>query len=123
MPEAKTIQIIFLGENYVFLYGLNETNQLVFRTSTNVSVLHEEPFTINNNMIVCERFFFPAFFLARMIKPANINDNEQTATQGTNKVPNQKDGTIQPDANTSRKQTRWSFFRRIKGVKGTKTPR
>ena len=60
--------MIFLGDAYLFLYGMNEKNEVVFRTSRNVQMLQNEPFVIDGGMVYTNLYHFPAAFLARFYK-------------------------------------------------------
>jgi len=64
----KTIQMIFLGDAYLFLYGMNEKKEVVFRTSRNIKMLQNEPFVIDGGMLYTNLYHFPAAFLARFIE-------------------------------------------------------
>ena len=64
----KTIQMIFLGDAYLFLYGMNEKKEIVFRSSRNIKMLQNEPFTIDGGMLYTNLYHFPAAFLARFMK-------------------------------------------------------
>ena len=64
----KTIQMIFLGDAYLFLYGINEKKEVVFRTSRNIKMLQNESFTIDGGVLYTNLYHFPAAFLARFIK-------------------------------------------------------
>jgi hypothetical protein len=63
----KLIQLIFLGEEYLFLYGINDKREVVFRTSRNIKMLQNETFTIDGGMIYTNLYHFPVAFLERLL--------------------------------------------------------
>jgi len=60
--------MIFLGDAYLFLYGMNDKKEVVFRTSRNIQLLQNEVFTIDGGMVYTNLYHFPVAFLARFYK-------------------------------------------------------
>ena len=62
------IQMIYTGDdNYIFLKGFNEKDELVFRTSRMPKYLQNEKIIIDKDMVYTNLYHFPTYFLRHLI--------------------------------------------------------
>ena len=68
------IQMIRVSDdNSLFIYGLNEAGELVFRTTHNINLLRNEPIYIHQNKVYVGVYDFDKQLLEKVIK-----SNEKT---------------------------------------------
>jgi len=60
------IQMINTGEHYLFLYGLNTKNEIVFRSSQNFRYLQNDVYTIKDDMCYVSFYNFNKGYLDRL---------------------------------------------------------
>ena len=61
---GKSIRMVWTSpDNCLFLYGINDKEELVFRTSRNIKRLQIENFTIDNDKCYLNSYFFHVGFL------------------------------------------------------------
>jgi len=70
---GKVIQMIKTSEdNSLFIYGLNDKEELIFRASRNPAQLQNEKIVIEKGMVYTNLYFFPVLFLEKV-----INENKE----------------------------------------------
>jgi hypothetical protein len=66
---GAVVQMIQITEDdSLFLYGVNDKNELIFRTTHNPALLRNEPFIVKKHMIYVGEYFFHENYLNKVIK-------------------------------------------------------
>jgi len=66
MP-TKIIQSVKISDDCIlYLYGFNDKNELVFRSSRNLKYLQSETIVIKNHIVYTNLYFFPEMFLDKI---------------------------------------------------------
>ena len=64
---AKTIVMVFTGENYVFVKGFNSRNEMVFRTSLQPKRVQHEAIKSDGKLLYTNSWHIPIFRLEPFI--------------------------------------------------------
>jgi len=69
---ANIIQMIRTSEdNYIFLIGFTENNELIFRSSRNIKQLQTEEIIVKDDMVHIDPYFFHISYLQKFLNEIN----------------------------------------------------